>query len=327
MASNISEKESEESFSIYSENESEVEDMNAIRKWNRSEFFELVNEKWKCKSCNNVYNLKISSNILKRHHKNNHEIRHSRKISDFFKSDTKDFRKILIKFIVNGGHPFNIVEEPDFKILLQCLSPKIEIPSRMTVQRDILKDFNDFKLKMISKFNENCFQIAITTDIWTSIANRPYVSITAHFIDNKRILQRVLLDFSHIPHPHTGEEIKNILLDTFENYKIQDKIISITTDNAANNKKGVKLLNTYLENYLKVDKVCHFPCFGHVLNLSINDGIKDISNILSNLRLIGSAIKNSSKKLKYLKKQLMLSIAILSNLRDIYIFVGILHMI
>ncbi len=40
----------------------------------------------------------------------------------------------------------------------------------------------------------------------------------------------------------------------------------------------------------------HFPCFGHILNLSINDGIKDISEILSNLRNLGRVIKSSSKK-------------------------------
>jgi hypothetical protein len=51
-----------------------------------------------------------------------------------------------------------------------------------------------------------------------------------------------------------------------------------------------------LENDLNQKNIVHFPCFGRILNWFINDGIKDISEILSNLRNLGRVIKPSSKE-------------------------------
>jgi hypothetical protein len=63
-----------------------------------------------------------------------------------------------------------------------------------------------------------------------------------------------------------------------------------------NNIKGLNLLNGYLESNLGIESVCHFPCFAHISNLSINDGIKDLAKILSNLRKLGAFMKGSSSK-------------------------------
>jgi hypothetical protein len=95
--------------------------------------------------------------------------------------------------------------------------------------------------------------------------------------------------------PHSGEKIKNSIIDVLKDYGIEDRIIAITTDNATNNIKGIELLNEYFEKEFN-SNICHFPCFGHVLNLSINNGIKQISKILNNLRIIASKLKNSPKQ-------------------------------
>jgi hypothetical protein len=87
------------------------------------------------------------------------------------------------------------------------------------------------------------------------------------------------------------------LLEVFQEFNITEKITSITSDNATNNIRGIKLLNSYLKNK-NLSEVTHFPCFGHVLNLSINEGIKEVSGILTNLRKIASNLKNSSKQIQ-----------------------------
>jgi hypothetical protein len=199
---------------------------------------------------------------------------------------------------VNGNHPFSIVEEEDFKKMIVNLNQSVSIPCRMTIQREITQSFTEYKSKLVSLLEANDSKIAITTDIWTSMSSIPYAAITAHFIGSNRKLSRVLLDFCHIPYPHSGEQVKNLLLNTFEDFNIMSKIISVTTDNATNNIKGLNLLNEYLEENLEIENICHFPCFGHILNLSINDGIKCFATIITNLRQIGSVLKNSSKKLQ-----------------------------
>jgi hypothetical protein len=93
------------------------------------------------------------------------------------------------------------------------------------------------------------------------MTNKPYAAIATHFVGESKKLSHVLIDFCLTPHPHNGEKIKNILLDNFENYEINDKIVSITSDNACNNIKGLNLLNEYLVENLMLENICHFPCF------------------------------------------------------------------
>jgi hypothetical protein len=299
MSSQVSEIQSEDS-QLISDTEREVEVLSSTQKWNRNDFFIKLNDKTlKCKKCmenETLFSIKVSSNTLKKHVKMNHNLSQT-KIDDYYKKkDMSDPRQLLIRFIVNGNHPFSIVEEEDFREFIGNLNSTFTIPSRFTIKRDIIKTFSDYKSKLISTFNKIDSKIAITTDIWTSMTNKPYAAITAHFVGENKKLSHVLIDFCLIPHPHNGEKIKKILLDTFDNYEINGKIVSITSDNAYNNIKGLNLLNEYLVENLKLEDIHHFPCFGHILNLSINDGIKEFESIISNLRQIGSSIKNSSKK-------------------------------
>jgi len=255
-----------------------------------------LNDKWKCKSCDKTYNKLISGKILKNHFINNHSRGKGRKITDFLvKKIDKNFRKDLNSFIINGCHAFNIVEESDFKRMITNLSPDTQIPSRFTVKKDIQTEFEEKKTQLKYELSLIYNKIALTTDIWTSMSNRPYASITAHFVNSNKVLSHVLLDFCYIPYPHSGEQIKNLIIDVLKDYGIEDRIIAITTDNATNNIKGIELLNEYFEKEFN-SNICHFPCFGHVLNLSINNGIKQISKILNNLRIIASKLKNSPKQ-------------------------------
>jgi hypothetical protein len=97
-------------------------------------------------------------------------------VTSYFKTnapkENKTFRQCLSKCIINGNHAFTVVEEPGFVQLIRSLS-NVEIPKRMTIKRDIIQLYNDLKAKTIELFkNVNC-NIAITTDIWSSLSNDP----------------------------------------------------------------------------------------------------------------------------------------------------------
>ncbi len=272
--------------------------MKTEKKWNRKDYFIILDNKYKCKNCDKTYNKSISGSILKSHYLKNHQKIKERKITEFtVKKIGRNLRQNLIRFIVNGNHALNIVEEPDFKQLIVSLSPETQLPSRFTIKRDIETEFEDNRLKLKSNLSALNCKIGITTDIWTSMSERPYLSVTAHYVSSSRILCHVLLDFCYIPHPHSGEQMMSSLLEVFQEFNITEKITSITSDNATNNIRGIKLLNSYLKNK-NLSEVTHFPCFGHVLNLSINEGIKEVSGILTNLRKIASNLKNSSKQIQ-----------------------------
>jgi len=99
------------------------------------------------------------------------------------------------------------------------------------------------------------------------------MSITAHFIDGNFKIQNVLIDFSLIPYPHGGQQIMEKLREIITEFKIEKKLIALTSDNASNNIKAFKILKNWLKNYSS-EEIIHFRCFAHIINLSIGGGIE-----------------------------------------------------
>ena len=97
---------------------------------------------------------------------------------------------------------------------------------------------------------------------------------------------------------HTGENIKNILLNFIEKWGLKDRINFISTDNASNMKKAAELLSNH--------GIEHFGCFSHYLNLIVQNTLKTmnmgkVNGIIEKIRKIVIQIKNSvllTKKLK-----------------------------
>lgn len=148
-------------------------------------------------------------------------------MTSFFKKSIpkagKPFRECLADFVILVNHAFSIVEEPGFKQMIRSLS-NVEIPTRNTVKNDIIELYNSFKTKLIEVLKDMNCNIAITTDIWTSLSNDPYIAITAHFFRNEKLCH-VLLDFDLIPHPHDSKQIKYTVQCVLENYGIINNII------------------------------------------------------------------------------------------------------
>jgi hypothetical protein len=127
------------------------------------------------------------------------------------------------------------------------------------------------------------------------------MSITAHFIDENFKIQNVLIDFSLIPYPHGGQQIMEKLREIITEFKIEKKLIALTSDNASNNIKAFKILKNWLKNYSS-EEIIHFRCFAHIINLSIRGGIEVFKKDLENLKSLLSFIKSSVKKTELLAK-------------------------
>jgi hypothetical protein len=204
-----------------------------------------------------------------------------------------------------GQHSFSIVKEKKFVELLQSLNPSIKIPCANSFKNLANKRYDNLKIIVKKDLIENKSQIALTTDIWTSINMIPYACITGYYISNNFELRNLLLNFEEIPHPHDSNAIFNVLKMTCIEYQIQNKIISVTTDNASNNVSGVKIFKNWLieNNGIKQVNDFHLRCFAHVINLAVNDGILSITDSIENFRLLVSFIKNSSTRTQILKEK------------------------
>ena len=70
-----------------------------------------------------------------------------------------------------------------------------QIPTANTIKSQILKFYEEDKEKIKSILMNLSGKISFTTDCWTSPSMKSFMSITAHFINEKWELKHILLDF------------------------------------------------------------------------------------------------------------------------------------
>ena len=61
-------------------------------------------------------------------------------------------------------------------------------------------------------------------DAWTSSNYIPFLGITAHWITNEWELKNTLVDFVKLEGPHSGQNIKEVFLNSLNNLGITTKV-------------------------------------------------------------------------------------------------------
>ena len=73
-------------------------------------------------------------------------------------------------------------------------------------------------------------KISFTMDLWTDFDKKPYMAVTAHWLE-KTPQQQVnlrtdLIGFMHLPGAHTGERLAEVFLQILDRLKITKKVRS-----------------------------------------------------------------------------------------------------
>jgi hypothetical protein len=69
-------------------------------------------------------------------------------------------------------------------------------------------------------------KISFTMDIWTDIDMKPYMAVTAHWLQNtfqqqsKLILRSDLIAFIHIPGSHAGERLAKVFIHILDRIRL-----------------------------------------------------------------------------------------------------------
>ena len=101
----------------------------------------------------------------------------------------KDKQKLLnhglVRFVTNGCHAFSIVDEKDFKKLIQIANMNLSVYSHQTLMKEI-----DISYKAAIQFYQNIAEkypyLAMTCDIWsTANQKKSFMGMTMHWIDEK----------------------------------------------------------------------------------------------------------------------------------------------
>ncbi|KAK1309653.1 hypothetical protein QJS10_CPA08g01608 [Acorus calamus] len=214
--------------------------------------------------------------------------------------------------IIVHEYPFRMVEHPLFILLLKTLNPRYEPLKRQSVKNDVMKVFAIEKEKLKVAFS-SIDRFSLTADLWTSNQTIGYMCLTGHYLDSEWTLQKRILSFYCLPPPHTGVAIADSIFKCLIDWGIENKVSTITLDNASANDVAVRNLKDYFSvkgSLFFGGKIFHVRCCAHVLNLMVQDGLSEIRDVVENVRETVKYIKMSPSRLhKFMEivKQLQLS--------------------
>ncbi|KAL5823683.1 hypothetical protein ACOSQ4_021583 [Xanthoceras sorbifolium] len=192
-------------------------------------------------------------------------------LSCFNKEET---RKALAKMLIVDELPFRFVEKPGFQEFCRVGMPLFDIPSRRTIVRDIMQLYLDEKTSLIKLFRKSKV--------------------------------RRIFNFSQIA-DHRGDTIGKCIKKVLIDWGI-DKVFIITVENASSNNTTILYIKRKLNSW-KADggailngKYLHLRCCAHIVNLIVNDELKEMNDSVISIRNAVKFVKSSSSRFDKFKK-------------------------
>jgi hypothetical protein len=107
-------------------------------------------------------------------------------------------------------YPFKMIEHELFNKFMKACTPYWKKISCATVKCDCTATCN-IKKKKLKTLLSSIDWVNITADMWTSSQSVSYMVVTCHLVDSNWLLQKRILNFCNVPHPHSGVIITNAL--------------------------------------------------------------------------------------------------------------------
>lgn len=104
---------------------------------------------------------------------------------------------------------------------------------------------------MLDKLPEGS-QISIALDCWTSPFRQAFMAITGYFLGQDWEYREVLLGFEPLHGSHTGCNLSTIVIGILQKHSIADRVLSITTDNAAKNNTMMTSIQDEIQLLLRI---------------------------------------------------------------------------
>ena len=219
----------------------------------------------------------------------------------------KKITRGIAGMMIHDFQPYSFVEDRGFSELMQQLEPRYQIPHRTTFSRSVVPSmYKEAKKEVESKLSDvlqSKNKMSLTTDMWTSEANDAYLGLTCHFLTADFELVSLCLAVEPFTGRHTGVNIAACLKQILRDFSIDLAAVSaVITDNAS---------NMDLASHLGEWNSRH--CFGHTLQLAIDDGIKmspGIQEMIKTAKAIVAFYNRSTKgteRLTELQEQLSLT--------------------
>ncbi|KAF8691107.1 Encoded by, partial [Rhizoctonia solani] len=199
----------------------------------------------------------------------------------------------LVRWVVVDDQAFNLLDVPEFRDLMLYVGhgriKDSDLPHRNKLEAlaeamyRIEKDYVD--KEMLSKASRGL--ISLTSDLWSDIRIRSFMSVTAHYVNELGLLRDHLIAFRKLDGHHSGINIGQSLHQVLQELGVAHKIGYITLDNASNNHTAM----ITLADKLSPHGITFSPennwirCFPHILNLAVQTIIKSLGDSANRYRL------------------------------------------
>src|SRR5207248_3279746 len=205
-----------------------------------SDVWDFVDKKTrKCPSCGKIFKKKTGTSSIRSHLQSHGMLlikEHQTTLDDFVKKKVTQSEKkqAVLDWIILDMQPSKVVEGEAFQNMISSFDPNLQLPTRNTIRKFIIKSFEKRK-NLIKSYIQNIpGKVSITTDLWSSLKNESFLGITIHFIDENWMLRHFTLDIFKFEGTHTGQSIADKIYQILLEFGLDNKTISMTTDNASN---------------------------------------------------------------------------------------------
>ncbi|CAI5465792.1 unnamed protein product [Closterium sp. Yama58-4] len=217
----------------------------------------------------------------------------------------RQLREGLVMQFAGLDMSFRSIVRPAFRDFVTLLNPVVAqyLSTRFRLARDLLSAAETAKaqLRQLLTGDGLAGRVTLTTDIWTSENNVAFMVVTAHRVTSDFQLQQMVIDFRSLEGRHTGDKNATELEEVIGEWALGGgEFFGVTTDNAENNNRAVRLLSGVLDDTpgsrLRDPPVTslarHFKCVAHVLNLAVQYAFKiePVAEALRRLRAVASYI-------------------------------------
>ena len=134
----------------------------------------------------------------------------------------------LGELICNAVLPYTVVEDDRFKLMINQLNPKFNIPSEKQLRQIIIPDMYKRVYQHVQALRVGRFKFcSITTDIWSSQSLHSFISATVHFIDDNWQSKMVVLACFPFDESHTAQHIADVLYGILTEWKLKKSCIQL----------------------------------------------------------------------------------------------------
>jgi hypothetical protein len=184
-----------------------------------------------------------------------------------------EFRRKLVRWVVQDQISYSKVRTEAFKELLICLQPAIDkylINSHSTITSWCNSDYDEAFQRVKAILWESQSRIHLSCDIWTSPAAQSILGVCAHFLGSDLRLKKALLAMRELDGIHSGRNIGDEILEVIKTWDISERIGVCVADNASNIDAAVR----HIFSTLRPDEIDDNPsarrsrCLGHIVNLA-----------------------------------------------------------